>query len=280
MIRIGQKSEVLHPNLNEVKMRSLFLSLLLGIQCLVYPEVVETPYISEVAEDFPPHAWILLDLDNTVYEGGEALGHAGWFYQEVGRRMDEGMSHEQALEDFYPLWIASQAINSVKPLEDELIDLIKVWQAEGRTVFAVTHRTPLLHDATLRQVRSLGICFDPSAPYSGSLTFEGDAQTSIYNEGVLFVGDKNSKAEVLQRFFQRIGQTPGAVVFVDDKKANSLDLELAFKPMGIEYLGIFYTAFERSTVYDPNLAEIQYPFLNGIMSNELARRIQLMNEQS
>ena len=60
------------------------------------------------------------------------------------------------------------------------------------------------------------------------------------------------------------------MVFIDDKRKNVDELELLAE-QGIEYVGVHYTAIEKSPpVYSRELANFQYKFLEQIMSNYAA----------
>lgn len=108
--------------------------------------------------------WLLVDLDNCLFQGATAWGHAFWFYDQVEGRVEKGMSREEAIADFYPEWIKSQEEGQVKPIEVCLIPLLRKLQENGIVIMGLTHRQPLIADLTCRQVASLGFTFAKTAP--------------------------------------------------------------------------------------------------------------------
>lgn len=134
----------------------------------------------------------------------------------------------------------------------------------------LTHRQPLITQATIGQVASLGFDFIKTAPSQDSFVIPA-AHPTLYLQGILFVGDYNKKGEIFLPFLSMIQRTPKKIVFIDDKRKNVEELEQALSKYGIEYVGVHYTAIEHAeSVYSRELAEYQYKFLDKIMSNEAA----------
>ncbi|MBA3814922.1 MAG: DUF2608 domain-containing protein [Parachlamydiaceae bacterium] len=241
--------------------------------CLVVFEIeaktVETSCIQDVLPLVDEDTWLLVDLDNCMFEGAQALGHAGWFYDELHQRMQKGMSREEAIADAYPAWIKTQKVCKVKPLDENFVPLLLTLQSQGVTIMGLTHRQPTVAEATIRQVDSLGFDFSKTAPSKDTFTLASKTPT-LYFQGILFVGDYNKKIDIFEPFLSIIKKTPKKVIFIDDKKTNVEELEHLTKH-GIEYIGVHYTAIERSKpVYIREVAEFQYKFLDQIMSNQAA----------
>lgn len=92
----------------------IFLSLLFSF--LGEAKIVETARVADVLPFIDEGTWFLIDLDNTLFEAKQSLGHADWFYDELQARMQKGMSRDEAIRDAYPGWIKTQAVCLVKPL--------------------------------------------------------------------------------------------------------------------------------------------------------------------
>lgn len=248
--------------------------LLIFIACclpfLSEAKIIEAAHIADVVPFIDEETWFLVDLDNTMFEGAQALGHANWFYDELQQRMQKGMSREDAIRDFYPSWIKIQKICRVKPLEDDFVPTLISLQNRGITIMGLTHRQPLVANSTVHQVSSLDFEFNKTAPSRETLTIPAN-YTTLYLQGILFVSDYNKKGDVFLPFLSIINQKPRKVVFIDDKRKNVEELEEALNKIGIEYIGIYYTAIEHAkSVYRREIAEFQYKFLDQIMSNEAA----------
>ncbi|MBA3237148.1 MAG: DUF2608 domain-containing protein [Parachlamydiaceae bacterium] len=233
-------------------------------------KIVETRHIEDVIPLIDDETWLLVDLDNCMFEGAQALGHANWFYDELQLRMQKGMSREEAIADAYPCWIETQKACKVKPLENSFVPTLLMLQSKGITIMGLTHRQPSVADSTVRQVHSLGFDFLTTAPSKESFVVLAKTPT-LYFQGILFVGDYNKKIDIYEPFLSMIKKTlPKKIVFIDDKRKNVDELESLAK-YGIDYVGVHYTAIEHSKpVYVREIAEFQYKLLNQIISNKAA----------
>jgi hypothetical protein len=233
-------------------------------------KIIETEHIADAMPYIDENTWFLVDLDNTMFEAQQALGHANWCYDEMQQRMQKGMSRDEAIRDFYPNWIKTQPICAVKALEENFVPSLVALQNQGITVMGLTHRQPVVAKFTVNQVASLGFDFIKTAPSTDSFVIPSENPT-IYLQGILFVGDYNKKGDVFLPFLSIIQKNPKKIVFIDDKRKNVEELEQALSKYDIEYIGIYYTAIEHvKPVYSRELAEFQYQFLDKIMSNEEA----------
>lgn len=231
--------------------------------------VIQTSHIKEVIPLVDEDTWFLVDLDNCMYQGAQALGHANWFYDELQKRLEKGMSREEAIADCYPSWIKTQKACKVKVLEEDFVPTLIYMQKKGYTIMGLTHRQPSVFDSTVAQVNSLGFDFNRSSPSHDSFSLPSKTAT-LYYAGILFVGDYNKKIDIFLSFLSHIGKKPKKIVFIDDKKKNVDELE-ALSQQGIEYIGVHYTAIDYSKpVYNREIAEFQLKFLDQILSNEAA----------
>lgn len=250
-------------------MRFRFVFLFLFCLASLEARIIETKHIEDVLPLIDENTWVLVDLDNCMFEGAQALGHANWFYDEVQQRMQKGMSREEAIRDAYPHWIKTQKVCKVKPLEESFVPTLLSLQNRGITIMGLTHRQPPVADSTVRQVESLGFDFLITAPSKDSFAVPAKTPT-LYFQGILFVSDYNKKIDVFEPFLSIINKTPQKIVFIDDKRKNVEELE-ALTKHGIDYTGVHYTAIEGAKpVYVREVALFQYKFLDKIMSNEAA----------
>jgi Protein of unknown function (DUF2608) len=249
------------------------IAFIMAIFCLasleIEAKIIETRHVEDVIPLIDSETWLLVDLDNCMFEGAQALGHANWFYDELQERMHKGMNREEAIADAYPGWIKTQKACKVKPLEDNFVPTLLMLQSKGITIMGLTHRQPSAADSTVRQVDSLDFDFLTTAPSKESFVVAAKTPT-LYFRGILFVGDYNKKIDIFEPFLSMIKKSPKKIVFIDDKRKNVEELENLARH-GIEYIGVHYTAIEYSKpVYTREIAEFQYKFLDEIMSNEAA----------
>jgi uncharacterized protein (DUF952 family)/FMN phosphatase YigB (HAD superfamily) len=244
---------------------------------LAAQEIIESSTIADVLPLIDEDTWVLVDLDNTVFQAKQALGHVNWLQTEVQKQIDAGKSREEAFHFLYPLWKKTQIMTEVIPVESDFIEAIKLLQNRNIVVMGLTHRQLFIVPETLRQLDSIGVCFQQTAPSQN--TFSVFAKyPALYTHGVLFVDDFNTKGDVFRDFLQYLGQKPKKVVFIDDKKKNVEELAKAALIEEIDYVGVHYTAVEQGPqIYSPELAVIQLRFFNTIMSNEQA--LQLLSQE-
>ncbi|MCE2983498.1 MAG: DUF2608 domain-containing protein [Parachlamydia sp.] len=210
--------------------------LLLVYFSLLEARIIETRHIVDVLPHIVEDCWFLVDLDNCLFEGAQALGHANWFYDELQKRMEAGMARDEAIHDFYPHWIKTQALCKVKPIEEQFVTFLLQLQNKGITIMGLTHRQPLVADSTAKQVDSLGVNFLTTAPSQDAFALPTKTPT-LYYKGILFVGDYNKKIDLFEKFLSKIGKKPRKIVFIDDKRKNVEELE-TLTLQGIEYTGI------------------------------------------
>lgn len=238
---------------------------------LAQATIIETATIDPILKVIDEDTWVLVDLDNTTFEGKQALGHTDWFYDKAFALVREGMTLDEATRACYPEWIEIQKICPVKPLEAAFIPSLIELQKRGITVMGLTQRQPSLAEATLRQLNSLNFDFHISAPSKDTFSIPSETPT-LYKQGVLFTGEFNKKGEMFIHFLSIINQRPKKVVFIDDKKSHVEEVKSVLSRHGIEYIGFHYTAHQYvEKVYHPEVAEFQRKFLKTIMSNEAAR---------
>lgn len=251
-------------------LRVTTLSLLFALPLFLEAEIVETITIADAIPYIDNDTWFLVDLDNTTFEGKQALGHTEWFYDKAYKLMAEGMTLEDATRECYPEWIEVQKACAVKPVEAAFAPAIIGLQQKGIVVMGLTHRQPSIADSTDRQINSLGFNFVPTAPFSKTFSVPSPTPT-LYENGVLYTGEYNKKGVIFIDFLSLLGKKPKKVVFIDDKRKHVEEVESALTSIGIEYIGIHYRAIENAErVYFPEIAEFQLKALKQIMSNEAA----------
>lgn len=250
--------------------RFIALFILFSFPVCSNQKIVETYAINSIQPYINSDTWVLIDLDNTLFESKQALGHANWFYDLIQEKMQKGASKEQSIKEIYPLWIQTQKICDVKPVESRMVELIKEYQAMGVVVMGLTHRQVSVIKSTLRQVGSLDLDFRLTAPYKEKWKWEDKCPT-VYTKGILFVGDFNSKASVFLEFLKTVEKKPRHIVLIDDNRTHVEELGKALEKENIDYVGVHYRAIEKSEkVYYPEIAVFQLRFCEHIISNEAA----------
>lgn len=253
---------------------SLIFSITLSCCLSLFPlqlsaKIIEASSIHEVISLIDKDSWVLIDLDNTLFEAKQALGHNFWFGDQLHLRMDQGMTENEAVSDFYPFWIRAHQVIEVQPIEKDFIPILMELQNKQITVMGLTHRFPVLAQSSVREVNSLGFDFTKTAPSVRFQTSENNK--SLYYKGILFTHGNQNKGDLFWNFLSFSKTKPRKIIFFDDSKRNVEELEKALTANHIDCLGIYYTAIQKAKkVYDRDLAEIQYKFLDKVLSNEAA----------
>lgn len=204
-------------------------------------EIMETSTHRGTEEWIDQETWVLIDLDNCLYQATREYGHSMWFDQIVKQKMDEGCSKSEAIDLLYPTWMEAQEGCPIALLEPSFKDFIAQLQDQGIVVMAITHRQPRGVHIALRQIQEVGCDFRKNPPGKESFSLHFPYPT-LYQDGVLFVHDMNPKGPVFSSFCEKIGKKPKKIVFFDDKRKNVESLEESLSVAGVEYLGIHYTA--------------------------------------
>jgi predicted AlkP superfamily phosphohydrolase/phosphomutase len=116
----------------------MLIRLAVALCCLasldIEAKIIETKHIEEVLPLIDDQTWLLVDLDNCMFQGAQALGHVNWFYDELQQRMQKGMTREEAIADAYPDWIKTQKVCKVKPLEEHFVPILLTLQSRKVTL--------------------------------------------------------------------------------------------------------------------------------------------------
>ena len=127
---------------------------------------------------------------------------------------------------------------------------------------------------TKRQVESAGVDFLGNPVYDKEIAFKliSDAK---YSNGVLFIDELNKKGESLSYFLKRIKFTPKKIVFADDKRTHSENMDLEMGKLGIPFVGFQYTrTYERAKHLDFSLSDMQLEHLGKMLPDYMAKILQ------
>lgn len=188
---------------------NLFLSIIISIVCAItvsYAEIIEKKYISAVSHYVKRNEkglCVIFDLDNTVMHPTKDDGSDEWFSGYVQYYVDRGMSRNDAIQKILPDLFKFQRIAKVKPVEPEVVTLIKKFQKKKIHVIALTARSCQLIPCTIKQLQSIGIDFSKTALRSKKqLSFKELSDPACYTKGIMFCAN-NSKGKTLLQLFKR-----------------------------------------------------------------------------
>ena len=216
---------------------------------------------------------VIFDVDNTIFEPVGNFGSDQWFFYLNKVYQMDGFSPEEAEEKALELWNRTQYTIKVKPVERNIPNLIKQQQSKGVKVIAMTARTGEVAAITMKQLQSINVNFSQSSLLDdGIIEIKKSDNVNLRNDvlfenGILFVGEKNSKGEVLLLLLESLKYSPENVVFIDDRLKHLIGVEKALGTLNIPYKGYRYggadenvRAFDKFTseILDKKTAEVFY----------------------
>lgn len=230
---------------------------------------IEVKSIHEIAGDIlydTSDFWLILDLDDTLIEGAQALTQFLWLKKTILGLQQLGFTETESWNTAYPYWESIQEKGSIKTIESALPLLITRLQEQGKTVFAYTERQSSAEEITLKQLKSLNITLASSSPKIPHTL----PPTILFSSGVLFGGELH-KGPGLQFFLNALNIHPEKIIYIDNDKHNVLRIGELCKSKNIAYFGITYTAQKFSPpIYLPEISKVQYTYAQKLLSNEAA----------
>ncbi|VVT42961.1 hypothetical protein BOKEGFJH_00487 [Chlamydia avium] len=230
---------------------------------------VEVKSIHEIASDVlydTSDFWLIIDVDDTLLEGAQALTQFLWLQETIIGLQQLGFTENEAWNTAYPYWESIQEKGSVKTIEAALPLLISRLQEQGKTVFAYTERQHSTEEITIKQLKSLDINLVSSAPPVP----ETLPPNISFSSGVLFGGELR-KGPGLQFFLGLMNTYPEKIIYIDNDKQNVSRIGELCKSKKISYFGITYLAQKFSPpIYLPEISKVQYAYEKKLLSNEAA----------
>lgn len=180
--------------------------------------------------------WAIFDVDNTLVHPTQQLGSHQWFDLLREYFIEQGMLESMAADYQHKLFQKAQPGLNVQVVEPHLYKTLQDLKAKGYKVFALTARNTVNTQDTLRQLRSVGIEFDSTAP-----VFENIAATGlIVEKGVVHANGVN-KGLIFEKLYQATQIKPQHMIFFDDKDYNvkNMDQSMLSLPQ-VQYQGYRY----------------------------------------
>jgi hypothetical protein len=249
-----------------------------GIQTGVVVQSVTRILPRENADELKAGDLLVLDLDNTTFREAQELGTDDWYSHAEHLLLQSGLTEDQAEAALHPLNVKIKSATEMKLMEDGFPGWIRSLQAKGVVVLGLTARNPELEDVTLRQLRSLGIHFQPGVfngeNMRGLQVPDSDKAQPRYKDGVMFVRQQ-SKGKVLRAMLDRAGFRPGRVLAIDDRIKHVNSLAEALIELQIDGTVIHYLRSQEIPPFDPQVADFQARYFEAtghLISDEHARR--------
>lgn len=175
--------------------------------------------MTEVKKWVTPDTLVLFDLDNTVFECEDIIAHANFYHDVMKKRP------EDSRKVLKKIWAAIKR-SDVRLVEPITPQVIRDLQDRGIAVMALTSRDMELTEATLRQVKSLGIDFSKTSP---------TRKSKYFHHGILFADKNFPKGPALLAYLEGTGVKPKRIILVDDLKKNLESVGNSIGAIGLHY---------------------------------------------
>ncbi|MES2503509.1 MAG: DUF2608 domain-containing protein [Myxococcota bacterium] len=216
-----------------------FLALSLSAQ------IHEIKSMAEVASFADADTVIFFDLDKTVFDGVGPHCTADWIYQQTAGAQKTGMPIKEAAILLRPYWEAQQSHCQVKAIEAITAAEIRKLQNKGLTVMALTARSTLSLESTLKQLKSVNVDFSKTAWPKVEIV-EPTFEKSNFQHGVFLSGDR-PKGELFGSYFKLnlVKQMPKTIILVDDLKTNLESMQAVAQAQNIKFIGLYYPLIDK-----------------------------------
>lgn len=226
----------------------------------------ESDNVKDILKHVDKNTLVVLDIDHTLIEPVQAIGSTHWEKHLTKKLMGQGYTHHEACIRAFHQWRTIQHLTDVKIIEESIYEVLSHLKALKIDILGLTSRDGTLSDLTFDQLKSVNlhnifsIQNDPSE-------ISANYPCSYFN-GAVFCGF-NKKDEAFKLYLNQIQLIPKKVVFVDDQQSHVEELEDLAVFLGIEYVGMRYTASGDHT-FNPKIADIQEKHLPKLLSNREA----------
>lgn len=204
----------------------------------------------------PSETLLVFDIDNTLITPATDEGSDPWFYCLYDAFGKKPMEDPQWDSKILTLWNQTQNKIKVLPAEPIIPKWIKERQSEGFKTMALTARSYQILKVTLKQLHVAGIEMEKNSPYSNDMILSSkdlqvekkglfEKEPAHYTQGVLAVGESNSKGAVFTQFLKKISFAPKRVFFVDDKQKNVLTMDNEMAKTHLPFLAFRYGALDQ-----------------------------------
>lgn len=243
--------------------------------------IVESNNISALYNYIKPNEYnknllVIFDIDNTLAKMPTSLGSDQWFYATHNALVQQGLSHQKAIDLIIPELLHIHRNTWMIPIEENTVSVINDLQKRGISVIALTARSLDLAHRTIEQLHRMGIVFTKTDPHECPIKY-GEGKPGLYIDGIIFSGNYN-KGEMLVNWFKQIKYRPTKIIFIDDKLKNLHAVEKALHDRNYPFIGIRYGAMDQE-VKDFTLQSIEkekrefydkYPFEIPVVAPALA----------
>lgn len=195
--------------------------------------------------DFIDHrTLIVLDYDNTMGKPCRTLGSDQWFCHRVTHHAQRGHNQSDAVDHALTDWYGVQCLTEALPVEEDTPAYIRQLQDNNHMVMGLTTRSSALSLPTHRQLQSMGIDLTRTCPQKEELVYLNPHEVK-YRYGMLFTSGTH-KGDAFGIFLNLVQDVFSldrfdAVLFINDKQKDLLQLQEKVDELGKSFIGIRYS---------------------------------------
>lgn len=214
---------------------------------------------------------IAIDIDNTILRPTkvEDLGSDQWFRKILQRAFEKIPQRPHALNSAIKLHQNVQKLITVKPVEADTPNIIKILQDLKLTTLVVTARKYSFSEVTFKQLNDAGLSFSQDKNEK-PFAFWMNGKRVAYRNGVLFC-DGVDKGLCLVEYLKRKRHVSREIVMLDDSIDNLENVRKVMQSENYNFHGLRYNHLdERVSKFDLKRANVKLSDYSLFFSKSVA----------
>lgn len=238
-----------------------------------YGKYFETKDITSLLPLLDKQTLVIFNIDNTIFRTKTLFGSPEWAMHLIHQEMNKGNSREMSAKKCYPIWMKAQKYADVVLLDKKILTVLKEVQKKTCGFIGLTSRHPSAAEITQWQLNKFGIDFARSrfSLYSFISSYK---HPTLFRQGILFSNESNQKGEVFAAWMEQIRTQINQknmvkkIIVIDDKERNLQSMAKAAEYLGLEFVGLRYSAIEAyPKKINPELVEKEKEILTNNFSD-------------
>ena len=232
-----------------------------SMSLLGFADIREIKSMKELEPSVDQDTLVVFDIDNTLISPQGNFGSDQWFYYLYKIYKINGLSDAEIAKKAMSTWNESQWITNVQAVEKDTPAMVSKFQKAGIQTVALTARELAIAERTVSQLKSIGVSFKETALKKASLKIsKEDLKTqddAVMRDGIVYVGESNTKGNVLVTLLKKLNLKPKKIVFVDDRVKHVVGMEKALTQENIPHIAFRYGALdERVGAFNKTMDEV------------------------
>lgn len=260
---------------NKLKLLTIGLAAMFFYKAACFAETITTSdfkVIETKVLNADENTLVIFDVDDVLLHPKDQILkiHNKPYSEEIYKQIEARYTQADAQE----LYSYSLLQRQNGPVDKRMITLINQAQNKGIPVIALTNcltgafgKIASLEDWRIQELKRIGYHFDKAWKNFKEKSFneiqpKEPNRFPVFKQGAIFTAN-TPKGDTLKAFLNYTEQKPKKIIFIDDKKKYLESVEAFAQGVGIEFLGIEYTAVKESKIEPLNKerANLQFEIL-------------------